>query len=133
MTDVFMLFLGFLLGVLVERLQTGVKERRSFRNVVSAILDAIQKADGNGTPTLYKESIDKLMPEIARVKEDIWLWKRSAFQAAWDKYCDEGQIPLDVRINETRPGELSAYKLGHFEEGRKRLEALLEDLIKYAS
>lgn len=106
--------------------------RRFFSDFASSILDEIKKAEGNTLPVIYKDSVQRLRPEVMRVMQDIRRWQRSSFQTAWDKYCRENEAPLNMHYEVKSPGEAVGYMLPHFEEGRKRLENLLCDMIKRA-
>ena len=110
-----------------------IESRRAFISAINHVLDATNKEEGIGLTKLHKNSISQLRPEFSRVIGDIKKRKKSCLQTAWDNYCKEADFPLDaVSEKGEKPGQLSAKKLGDFEEGRLRLMTLLEELKRHA-
>ena len=117
-----------IIGHFVTISRSSHNRRRFFSDFVSSILDEIKKADGNNLTATYKDSIQKLRPEVMRVKNDMSPSRQKKFQIAWDTYCRESEAPLNMHYEVKGRGEAVALLLPHFEEGRKRLESMLCDV-----
>jgi hypothetical protein len=82
------LFIGLFIGNRIRVGSEAASRRRIFRNCISCIMEDVRGAEAQDLKQVHRDSVVKIKTESTNIKEDIHLWNRRKFDAAWRAYCD---------------------------------------------
>ena len=113
--------------------------KRTFRAYIKSVkaelraIDLETKAGGDDLVRTYKATVSGVRSACCDVSDDV---SASQFQASWEGYCGltEADIVQRKPLSKDKSPEdqLVECAKSHYDLGREKLFALLDDLIRYA-
>lgn len=89
MNDVILVIFSAAIGYLCSKVSESATRRREFRAYLNVLMVEIDSLSPYNALEKYKTTTNEVRIKCAAVEDDVFLWKRDCFRAAWQRYSSD--------------------------------------------